>query len=115
MHLTDDMYIVWQSAQADYMSKETDRDIQIVSTGLEHNRIARGAELVIALAGIDLVDLVLHLRLRHGWIKHGHVGAEADGTAIALGGNRESGTRCRCADAVDRHNGKRVNRVGRQA
>src|SRR5688572_12464249 len=101
MHLADDMYIVRQCAQADYMSEEADGNIQIVSARLEHNRIARSAELVIALAGVDLVDLVLHLRLRHRRIKYSYVIAEADGTAVALGGNREGRTRCRSTNAID--------------
>ena len=63
----------------------------MVFTRHEEDRVASGAKLAVLLHGVNLVDLPLDGRRRHGGIEHKHIRAEV---WLAGGCQRHAGKTC---------------------
>jgi hypothetical protein len=71
-----DVDTVWRSAEANDLSVEAHRDVDMVIAGQEEEGVALGAELAMLLDGVDGVDPLLDGGRGHGWIEDEDVGAE---------------------------------------
>ena len=58
-----DVDAVGRGAEAEHLRVEADGDVDVVVAGKEEEGVACGAELVVLLGGVDLVDLRLDGRL----------------------------------------------------
>jgi len=63
----------------------------MVVAGQKQQCVARRAKLAVALNGVNLVDLALNVRCRHGWIEDQYIGAEI-GLGRAPGKERSCAT-----------------------
>jgi len=79
---------VWRCAEADDFSVEADGDVDFVFAGEEEEGVAFGAELIVLLDLVDLVDLGLDFGGGCGGGEEQDVGAEVGGF-LGLGGKEE--------------------------
>ena len=89
MNVAGDMDAVGRGAEAEDLSVEADGDVDVVVAGKEQEGVALGAKVVVPLSGVNLVDLRLDRRQRHGRVEDEDVGAEVRGGSG--GCNRRTG------------------------
>ena len=69
-------------AEADDFGVEADRDVDVVVAGKKEQGVALGAELVVLLDGVDLVDLRLNVGGGHGGTEDQYVGTEVGSSSV---------------------------------
>ena len=108
MDVAGDLNFVRRGAEAEDLGVKADGDVDGVVAGEEENGVAFGAELVAALGGVDLVDLLLDVSGGCLWAEDEDVGAEVGcdgrGRDCRTGKGREGDER-ECELRRNRHSG----------